>query len=152
MSITFYIAEFNSEYDRVERAYRCDCDDRYSDAWNIAELNDLPYPEVGDYTCDDCTDVSINLGNSNAYDLMRWLDIRADEYGDIPARELAAKCQRRLWDVDRNHDPEVEGWEQGGEGKARVISCGRRPGYLRDTTERLLKVAQKAGERLIAWC
>lgn len=150
MSVTFYIAKFNKALDRIECAYHCDCDERYSKAWDVADLNDQPYPEVGDYTCENCTDVSLNLGNSNAFDLMQWLGIPVDYCGQISAREVVARCQRRLWDVDRNHDPAIEGWEQGAAG-ARHIYPGRRPGYLRDATERMLRVAQKAGDRIIGW-
>jgi len=151
MSVTFYIGQVNEEKGWTEPAYRCDCDQRYSDAWDAADIADLPYPDLGEFKCEDCTDTSLNLGNSNAYDLIRWLDLPVDYSGEIGGPELAARCRRRLWDVDRNHDAAIEGYEHGGDGHARQVYLGRRPGYLRERTANLLRLAEKAGDRPVVW-
>ena len=43
-------------------------------------------------------DRAMNLSNRNAADLLAWLGLATDDlYGQMPARELAARCRRRLW-------------------------------------------------------
>lgn len=94
----------------------------------------------------------INLNNVNAADLLRWLDIEADYLvGEIPARELAARCRRRLWDVARNHDLAIEGYVESAVGCATVICAGRRAGYLRERTAELLELAERAGQGTVRW-
>ena len=93
----------------------------------------------------------VNLCNANARDLLAWLALPGggDLCGDIPARELAARCRRRLWDEARNHDAGIEpAVEHGG----RLVVGGREPGYLRRRTEQLLNLCALAGEEgVIAW-
>ncbi len=88
----------------------------------------------------------VNLANENAADLLEWLDLPRRLWGNSEARELAARCRRRLWDVARNYDreraPTVDG---------RFIHCGRRAGYLRERTAELLRLAERAGNGRIAW-
>ena len=89
------------------------------------------------------------MSNCNARDLLTWLGLSCDDEGIsgiVEARELAARCRRRLWDVERNHDAGVDGYRDGN-----VINCGRRPDYLRERTEQLLKVAIFAGDALVGW-
>ena len=88
----------------------------------------------------------LNLANANACDLLAWLALPVEPYGAVSARELAARCRRRLWEVERNHDPERPAFEQGN-----FINCGRRPGYLRERTAELLRLAELAGDALIEW-
>ena len=88
----------------------------------------------------------VNLANGNAFDLLAWLALPVEPCGHISGRELAARCRRRLWDVERNHDPALPSYEDG-----TFIHCGRRPGYLRERTEELLRLAEKAGDALMQW-
>lgn len=134
--------------------HTCDCARRWIiDGEAIGpDVSEWPEP----YTCHVCTELEMNLANENAYELMRWLDITADLYsddfhGEIKAKELAARCRRRLWDEPRNHDAGVDGYEQKEPGKARLIYGGRRPGYLREMVEKLLKIAEAAGEDYVMW-
>lgn len=86
----------------------------------------------------------LNMANTNAADLLHWIGLDADLWSGrkVRASTLAPLCRRRLWDVKRNHDPELTGEEAPG-----VISCGRRAGYLRERTEELLKVCETAMKR-----
>ena len=95
----------------------------------------------------------LNLANMNAAELLRWLDIDAqdDLYGEISARELAARCRRRLWGVARNYDPERVAHVDAKPGRATAIWPGRRPGYLREKTAELLALAERAGEGAVHW-
>jgi hypothetical protein len=152
MSITFYITEVNAAGQMV-RAYRCDCSQRWCDACDAAWANDQKTPEM--FSCSDCTDTEVNMGNGNALEFMEWISIRADYGGDIPAPELAARCRRRLWDESRNHDPALSGEDRaaamGVAGNPRVIVGDRMPGYLRMRTEQMLRICEKAGNRHISW-
>ena len=58
--------------------------------------------------------------------LLDWLGLGRPDFGAIPARELAPRCRRRLWDIERN---------------AHAI--------LRARTGELLAVAEAAGEGLV---
>jgi hypothetical protein len=151
MSITFYIAiEVDGPRGPETRfAYRCDCSKRWCDACDEAAKAGADYPDQ--FTCADCTDVEVNMTASNTRDWLRWIGLPAEDYGQISARDLAARCRRRLWEEARNHDPAIEGFEDKAEGRARLIVCGRRPDYLRERTAQMLKVCEKAGDRLIAW-
>jgi hypothetical protein len=147
MSITFYIA---IEIDGGTRfAYRCDCSTRWCDDCDAAWSKGQDAPEQ--YSCPDCTDVDVQMATGNARDWLRWMGLPPDDAGQISARDLAVRCRRRLWNEDRNHDPAVEGGEYKAPGSARLIVCDRRPDYLRDQTEHILKICEKAGDRLIAW-
>jgi hypothetical protein len=39
--------------------------------------------------------------------LLEWLGLGRPEFGAIPARELAPRCRRRLWDIARNANPSL---------------------------------------------
>ncbi|CAN5745622.1 hypothetical protein BH11MYX4_BH11MYX4_21540 [soil metagenome] len=58
--------------------------------------------------------------------LLEWLGLGRPEFGAIAARELAPRCRRRLWAVERNADPS-----------------------LRVRTTALLAVAEDAGEGMV---
>ena len=88
----------------------------------------------------------LNLANSNACDLLAWVALAVEPCGSANARELAARCRRRLWDVERNHDPARPFHEEGN-----LIECGRRAGYLRERTAELLSLAERAGDAVIQW-
>jgi hypothetical protein len=147
MSVDFYIAievEGGTRY-----VYRCDCDQRWCDACDIAWEKGEQSPEM--FSCENCTDVKVNLHNQNAGDWMRWVGLVSAPSGHIKAIELAAMCRRRLWDEKRNHDSAVSFEETTSGVGARLISGGRPAGRLRDITEQMLRVCEKAGDRLIAW-
>lgn len=147
MSVTFYIAvQVNGE---ARRAYRCDCEQLWCDACDLAIAKDEQASPM--LTCADCTDVELNMANRNAMEWLGWIGLAADYSGQIGARDLAARCRRRLWDEQRNYDPAVEGDGYKVDGGPRMIVADRRPNYLREQTERMLKICEKAGDRLIAW-
>jgi hypothetical protein len=58
--------------------------------------------------------------------LLDWLGLGRPEFGAIPARELAPRCRRRLWAIERNRHP-----------------------ILRERTTNLLAVAESAGDGLV---
>ena len=101
--------------------------------------------------CDACYNHEPNLANSNARDVLSWLDLE-DEYlcGRLKATEFRARCKRRLWDEPRNHDPGMTADEVahhlGLEPSCRVITQARAPGYIRAQITRLLKIAEEAIE------
>lgn len=155
MSITFYIAKRMPEAlgGGLRYAYRCDCSERWCNACDEAHLAGTDSPRM--FSCDDCTDVEVNMANMNAAEWMRWVGLNSCPGGEIKATELAALCRRRLWDEARNHDPSVTS-EQfakrlGLENNPRVIFGERAEDYLRDRTEQILRVCEKAGDRMIAW-
>jgi hypothetical protein len=89
----------------------------------------------------------INLANQNAADLLLWLGLPAEYLvGEVPARELAVRCRRRLWPEPRNVDPEIAP-----EFSGRFYSFGRPIGYLRQRTAELLHLAELAGDGVISW-
>ena len=88
----------------------------------------------------------LNLANENAGDLLEWLALARVLWGELDARELAARCRRRLWDVSRNYDPARAESVDG-----RVVVCGRFAGYLRERTADLLRLAERAGAARIRW-
>ncbi len=80
-------------------------------------------------------------------DVLLWLGIPVGYLvGELPSRELAALCRRRLWPEARNIDPAVPDEVYG-----RFYSFGRPIGYLRQRTAELLHLAELAGEGVISW-
>lgn len=153
MSITFSIA-VQREDGSLRPAYRCDCSIRWCDACDLADEAGQPYPEQ--FFCDNCTNKDINMANQNAWDFMRWVGIhdgtlQGASGGEIRASDLAVKCRRRLWDEARNHDKGFETQDFKVPGGPRVIMGGRRDGYLRETTERMLALCELAADRWITW-
>jgi len=112
-----------------------------------------PLHSCEDYPCDECNAHMLNCANSNARELLAWLGLPATDelLGEVEASELAARCRRRLWNEDRNHDPGIEGYEDSTPGQCRSIQCGRRADYLRDRTAALLVVAETAGAGFVTW-
>ena len=151
MSVDFYIAKRMPEAlgGGTRYVYRCDCSERWCAACDEAYLNGTESPMM--FSCDDCTDVSVNLHNGNAAAWLQWVGLSSQPCGEIKATELAALCRRRLWDEARNHDVGFDGYDHQEPGKCRVISGGRPDGRLRQITEQILRVCEKAGDRLVAW-
>ena len=153
MSVTFIAAAWQEhpKFGRVLSSLRsCDCSRRWCDACDAAWAKDESAPDQ--FSCEVC-DHELNVSNANARDLLAWLGLVADSElcGDIDARELAAKCRRRLWEESRNHDAAVAGFEDKREGRATMIDCGRSADYLRERTAQLLSVAEFAGDNLVGW-
>jgi hypothetical protein len=48
--------------------------------------------------------VLLDVPRAEGLDLLDWLGLGRPDFGAIPARELAPRCRRRLWNVDRNAD------------------------------------------------
>jgi hypothetical protein len=155
MSITFYIAKRMPEAlgGGTRYVYRCDCSERWCAACDEAYLANTDSPAM--FSCDDCTDTEVNMANMNAAEWMRWVGITSESCGEIPAKDLAVLCRRRLWDEARNHDPKVTSEEfaklHGLDGHPRVIFGERAEDYLRSRTAQILRICEKAGDKLIAW-
>lgn len=148
MSVTFSIMK-RHEDGTLRFAYRCDCSQRWCDACDEADAKGEKYPPQ--FTCDQCTDTDINMANMNAMEWLTWVGLTADYGGEIEASKLAVLCRRRLWDEARNHDPAIPGEVFQSMNGPRVIISSRRPGYLRERTEQMLKLCEKAGDRVISW-
>ena len=70
--------------------------------------------------------VVLDVSRVEGLALLEWLGLGRPDFGAISARELAPRCRRRLWDIDRNAHP-----------------------VLRTRTEELLQVAERAGEGMV---
>jgi hypothetical protein len=95
----------------------------------------------------------VNPSNENARDLLKWLGLPHDKlYGEVKARELAALVRRRLW-PERRHsdDPGRPASIHHSESGPVVIMFGREPGRLAQYAERLLALADHAGDGTIVW-
>ena len=104
----------------------------------------------------DDADTYLNLANSNAGDLLRWLGLPAyaqygDLIGDLAAVELAARCRRRLWPEPRNLDPARPSVDLEQPGRAHFLECGRQAGYLRERTGQLLALCERDLASIIDW-
>jgi hypothetical protein len=97
----------------------------------------------------------VNLSNSNARELIDWLklsmDTSEDLWGRMPAREVAARCKRRLWPEKRNCDPARATRDTKRPGKCRITEMGRPEGYLRMRTADLLQLATRNLDADIVW-
>ncbi len=68
----------------------------------------------------------LDLPRSEGLDLLDWLGLGRPEFGAIAARDLAPRCRRRLWNIERNEHP-----------------------TLRARTAELLVVAELAGDGMV---
>ena len=100
----------------------------------------------------------LNLNLRNARDLLEWLGLPTppagddDMFGEIGAKELAARCRRRLWPEARNKDDELLGEvQEAANGHCTAIECGRTAGYLRERTQSLLTLCERYIEGMIYW-
>ncbi len=93
------------------------------------------------WTTNDDEAGGLNLSNVNACDLLRWLGYSPEPSGELAARDLAARCRRRLWPDAWNDDPAIPAHAEG-----RFVTVGRAPGYLRERTGHLLAIAERAGD------
>lgn len=148
MSVTFSIAvEITPGF--FDIAEDCDCLDAWDRARIDAEARGEETPDL--FSCEVCR-AEINISNVNARSVIAWLGLPDDDLcGAVPARELAARCRRRLWDEPRNHDPALPGGVEVGALGALLVDGGRPAGYLRRQVERLLALAERAGDRFVSW-
>lgn len=94
----------------------------------------------------------LNITNANAGDFFRWLGLEFSECGEIPARELAALLRRRLWPSNRQRgDHGREGSVDARPNGLILIDGAREPGRLAQYAERLLALAEHAGDGTIIW-
>lgn len=95
----------------------------------------------------------LNVSNANARSILEWLgysqEASGDLCGEMPARALAARCQRRLWPEARNVDAGVAPEVVQTPGRATLVECGRDAGYLNDRTQKLLHLATAAGTGVV---
>lgn len=98
------------------------------------------------------SDESMNLSNSNAWALLEWVGIPPDHGGAVSARELAALARRRLWpEVCERGDEGISPSVTKTPGCCTLIDSGRRPGYFQERAGQLLRLAEAAGDGVIAW-
>jgi hypothetical protein len=111
------------------------------------------WPMDEDGCCLPPASMFLNIANDNARDFLRWLGLPdSDLCGDMPARQLAALLRRRLWPERRNDsDLGRPSSIDRRPGKVTIIDCGREPGRLATYAERLLALAEFAGDRTIFW-
>jgi hypothetical protein len=94
---------------------------------------------------EDRPDTYVQLTEFNAIDLLKWLGLDPTTFGFVEARDLAARCRRRLWPISRNFDPAIQHREEiTPGGYVRLIVCGREEGFLHARTEELLRLAERA--------
>ena len=95
----------------------------------------------------------VNLSQTNAQDFLHWArfpDTRL--YGELPARELAALLRRRLWPERRAQDDGgLQAFVDRAPGVPTLVDFGRPAGRLAGYAERLLALAEFAGDRTIHW-
>jgi len=144
MSTDIYIAvvEDGPERTTIDFAYRCDYARRWNAACEAAYAADEPYPD--EFSCDDCTDTSINMSSINAYALLQWLGVEDDDARPVDARWLAERCRARLAQLDRGAHPLDYAslpWILARHGEE----------YLIARTRQVLRMCEKAGDRPINW-
>jgi hypothetical protein len=47
----------------------------------------------------------LDIPRAEGLALLEWLGLGRPDFGAIPARELAPRCRRRLWSIERNAHP-----------------------------------------------
>lgn len=82
---------------------------------------DAPRPDAAQHVA-----AMLDVPREEGLALLDWLGLGRPDFGAIPARELAPRCRRRLWDIERN---------------AHAL--------LRARTGELLAVAEAAGEGMV---
>ena len=95
----------------------------------------------------------VQLSNANARDFLDWLGLDNQElFGDMGARQLAPLLRRRLWPIHRERGDEGRrGGIERTPGRPTLIDCGRPVGRLAEYAERLLALAEYAGDGVIVW-
>lgn len=92
---------------------------------SFARLRFVPGP-VSALRPDAAAAAMLDVPREEGLALLDWLGLGRPDFGAIPARELAPRCRRRLWAIERN---------------AHAL--------LRARTGELLAVAEAAGEGMV---
>ncbi len=88
----------------------------------------------------------VQLSEVDALDLLRWLDLPAEDFGVVEASELAARCRRRQWPIARNVDQAVPARNvRAVNSNVTYAVPARKEGYLRAKTNEILRLAERAG-------
>lgn len=103
-------------------------------------------------------DTFVGMYEQDALDLLEWLGYPRVNFGSLDPSELRARCMRRLWDVPRNHDPQVTRpnpivspfpeWMSAAPQKKLII---RPAGFLRARTAELLALSERFPDRPIMY-
>lgn len=111
--------------------------------------------EVVEVHCpaDELADLSVQVSNANAFDLLRFVGIKAEGCGTRPAGEVEGACLIALGMRGADEDRALPVRASGGHGQAHMIECGRREGYLRERADQLRELAQaaRAGGYSVSW-
>ncbi|MFI6432852.1 hypothetical protein [Rhodococcus oryzae] len=89
------------------------------------------------------------MSDANARTLLELLGLDIEGFRDCPAEDFLGRCSSR----GRSAPPTRVLPAHAVDGNARVIECGRRPGYIQDQLEQLHRVAVWAVEkdRAVQW-
>jgi hypothetical protein len=107
--------------------------------------------------CEVCRPRVLNVHNANGAELLRALQIGTPDAlwgGEIRGRALATACQRVLADHDFDVIDRIPGgaWLEPGALGGRAVQIPRPAGRLREHVEKLLHIAELAGDLgVIAW-
>jgi len=108
-----------------------------------------------DYDDPNVWDRIVNLSNSNAVDVLSAVGLPSgsqdgDLYGEVRGRDLVAKCDKALnGGID---DGAIEATEDCTPGRAKVVYCGRRKGYLSEKLNLLRELGLRAGDiGVVTW-
>lgn len=87
--------------------------------------------------------LSLNLANTNARDLLAFLGLPSEEYGEIRSRELQRRIEICSLERDEGRPTVVD------EG---LILCGRSPRRMQEYLSTLLDICEEAGDLgMITW-
>ncbi|MFL6605762.1 MAG: hypothetical protein ACJ8R9_31175 [Steroidobacteraceae bacterium] len=119
----------------------------------LFDIQGAHWPRDADGLCYPPAEMFVNISNTNAREFLDWIDLEHTElWGEMKARELVALLRRRLWPEMRNRDdsgrPSLIDCSSSG---AVVITFGREGGKLACYAERLLILAEYAGDGTIIW-
>jgi hypothetical protein len=97
---------------------------------------------------------ALNVNNVNACELIEALGLDVvsphDLIGEIRGRDLKARCLKAL--AGPRDDSAIEQIESVGAKGSRVIECGRRPGYVTEKLQAMLRLAEAAGDLgIVVW-